>query len=159
MIVEAQGHDGTDAQKIKTDSDGHIQADILSGAGLAAQGYVYNGTSWVKLQRPDTFKTVASGVVANNASATIWTPAAGKTINLMGITVSRPTAGTTKTVSNFQITDNGTVFIDFGVWINAFTLEFSNGGYKLSAADNTLSLKNVAGGGETLCVTAWGYET
>jgi hypothetical protein len=33
MLIEVQGHDGDNPQKIKTDSDGHLQVDILSGGG------------------------------------------------------------------------------------------------------------------------------
>lgn len=54
------GWDGSAAwKKVRTDSDGHLQVDVLSGVGVASQCYGYDGSAWqTLLVESDTLKNL-----------------------------------------------------------------------------------------------------
>ena len=126
---------------------------------IDGQLYIYNGTTWEALRRPDKIKVLSSTSLANNASGTIWTPTSGKTINLMGLIFSFVWNSVMTANRLFQLYDGGTLIGEFSIWYVPIILNFPNSGHKFAAADNVLTVKNICGATQSVALTAWGYET
>lgn len=126
---------------------------------IDGQNYVYNGTTWEELRRPNIIKAVATSVVANNASFTLWTPAAGKTINLMGLSIANICGTGAAYTLGFQFYDGATLIGVISIFFDPNIIVFPNNGILFSVANNILTVKNVSGGEQAVGGFAWGYET
>lgn len=119
----------------------------------AATIYAWNGTAWVVVRTPNTFKDLSA--VAIGTIATVWTPASTKKFRLMGGTISVSAAGNVLFEDNSAGAGNFVFRTPKLAADTPYTFDIPGG--KLSAAADQV-LKATLSTTGTITGTLWGIE-
>lgn len=102
---------------------------------------------------PDTFKVSIAAALANGASTTVWTPAAGNVIQLTSLVISGSIAGA------YDLTVNGVTVAEYVLAANqAFAVPIAAPGIFCYPAAAALALKNNSGGASNTDISVMGTE-